>query len=255
MHNVRSVTPGSVGAGSFPFNPHPPDMPKTSGAPWCNSELLKSLRRQLGWTQEDLAVQADLSVRVIAKAEAGKPVATRTIEALVRAFHRAGLDVQANEFTIDTEMLAREFLRNYAMHQANCVEHCLHILSPDIVAVLDGDPGTNPIAGEYHGLEEFDRLWKTFFGMFVRTGGTLADNPHTRLEGNEVIAWGHEHIHLPGMPTKDPGFVFLRMTFENGKMVRFVDHYEAAGMMRTLEKYCHEFPDAEWARQLRAAQS
>jgi hypothetical protein len=227
-------------------------MPKTIATSWFNADLLKSLRGQYRWTQEELAAHADVSRRVVAKAEGSEPVASRTIKAFVRAFRQAGADVQEADFTIDIDMLARRFLTNYATYEADCVKHSLDFLSPDIVAVLDGDPETNPIAGEHRGLEEFDKLWKTFFGMFVRVGGTLGDNPETRCVGNEVIAWGHEAVHLPGVSPVAAGFVLLRMTFKDGKMVRFVDHYEAAGMMLTLEKYCEEFPDADWAKRLRA---
>jgi transcriptional regulator with XRE-family HTH domain len=45
---------------------------------WFNAQLLKALRKELGWTQEELASRADLSVRVIAKAEAGQAVSAKT---------------------------------------------------------------------------------------------------------------------------------------------------------------------------------
>jgi hypothetical protein len=41
-------------------------------------------------------------------------------------------------------------------------------LSPDHVAFIDGDPATNPIAGTYHGIEEFNALWRRFFTLVSR---------------------------------------------------------------------------------------
>lgn len=216
-----------------------------------NVQLLKDLRKRLRWTQETLADASSLSVRVIAKAEGGEEVSAKTVRLLVEAFGRAGQMIDEQELATNPEVLVRRFLKNYADYQADFVQHCLDFLSLDIVAFIDGDPATNPIAGTYRGLEEFDGLWRKFFAMFARAGGTLGDNPETRCIGNEVLAWGHEYVHLPEVPPEEPGFVMLRMTFEGGRMVRFEDYYESSGMMRVLHHYADQFPDAEWARLLR----
>jgi transcriptional regulator with XRE-family HTH domain len=55
-----------------------------------NAQLLKFLRKQLGWTQEELGARAELSARVIAKAESGQSVSRRTVDALADAFSEAG---------------------------------------------------------------------------------------------------------------------------------------------------------------------
>lgn len=218
-----------------------------------NAELLKLLRRELEWTQETLAHRADLSVRVIAKAEKGEAVSAATVKALAEAFRSAGKSVEPADFTVNPAKLARCFLKNYARYQADCVQHSLDIIAPEIVAYVDGDPAVNPIAGTYHGLEAFDGLWRKFFSIFDRAGGTLGDDPSIQCVGNEVLAWGHEDIHLIGVPSKWPGFVMTKFQFAGGKIVRFEDYYDATGMMFSLNHYAERFPDAPWAKILRDA--
>lgn len=219
-------------------------------ANWTNAGLLRLLRKKLGWSQPDLAHAADVSVRVVAKAESGEGVSPRTIRALVRAFREEGQEVDAADLTCNPESLARQFLRNYAIHQAECVAASKEFLSPEIVAYLDGDPETNPIAGTYHGLDEFEALWRKFFALFIRDGGTLADDPQLRCNGNEIVAWGHERIRVRDVPPQPAGFVMLRMQFQHGLMVRFEDYYESTGMMRALEQWATEYPDADWVQVL-----
>lgn len=218
---------------------------------WTNGRHIKLIREQLSWTQEDLAAEARLSVRVIAKAEAGKSLAEETIYTLVRTFCAAGQAVQVPDLTTDPEKLARQIIQSYVVYQAEWVQHCRDIISPNLVAYMDGDPATNPIAGTYRGIDEFDALWRKFFAIFVRDGGSLGDNPQTRCDGNEVLVWGHEYIHTPGVPAKRPGFVMLRLLFERGQLVRFEDYYEANGMMFALNQVARQFPNEGWVKLLR----
>jgi transcriptional regulator with XRE-family HTH domain len=215
-----------------------------------NSALVKALRTDLEWTQTDLARRAKVCMRVVAKAEAGDPISFKTIKALTQAFARAGKRVSSADFIFRVEDLAREFLGNYARHQANCVEYSRHLISPEIVAVVDGDPATNPIAGQYRGIEEFAGFFKKFFAIFVRDGGTLGESPEIRVTGNEVFAWGHEAIRVPQVGPQPAGFVMLRMHFEEGHMTYFEDRYESNGMMLQLDAWSREFPDAAWLQQV-----
>jgi transcriptional regulator with XRE-family HTH domain len=215
-----------------------------------NRQLLKVTRKELGWTQEDLARNSGLSVRVVAKAEAGEPLSLKTVETLVATFRNAGKPISAADLVSCPEDLVRQFLKNYSQYQAECVEHSKHFISPDILAVVDGDPATNPIAGEYRGIEAFASFFKKFFAIFVRDGGTLGDAPEIRVAGNEVFAWGHEAVRVSQAGPQPAGFVMLRMHFEDGLMTYFEDRYEANGMMLQLDAWSREFPDADWLKQV-----
>lgn len=217
----------------------------------CNGQYLKRLRESRGWTQAKLAALSGFARRTIVKAEAGQSIDAHTLEVLAQTLCEGGAKVSATDLSSDPASLVRRFLKNYATHQADCVQHCLDIISPDIVAVVDGDPVANPIAGTYRGIEEFDGFWRKFFAMFARAGGTLGETPNVLCLGREVIVWGHEYIHLPEVAPEMAGFVMLRILFENGKMIRFEDYYESTGMMNRIHQHLDQFPDAAWARIVR----
>lgn len=215
---------------------------------WFNARLLKSLRKELGWTQEDLAERCPLSTRVIAKAEANRRVSAQTVEILVRTLQAAGKAVSFGDFTCDSLSLARKLLRNYAAHGAEFVQRSRELISRDVVVYMDGDPITNPLAGTYRGVDEFDAHMRKFFAIFLRDGGTLGDPSQIKLVEHEVFAWGHEYLRVPEAPPQLPSFVLLRMHFENGLLVRFEDYYEASGMMARIESWAKLYPNADWIK-------
>lgn len=215
---------------------------------WFNAQLLKSLRKELDWTQEDLASRAKLSIRVVAKAEAGQGVARTTVMAIAETLQGAGKNVAINDFTRDPLTLAQKFLQNYAEYGGEFVERSREFLAPDIEIYMDGDPITNPLAGRYQGIEELDGIFRKFFTIFVRDGGTLGDPSQMKLIDQEVFAWGHEYVRVREAQPQLPGFVMLKMKFANGVMVRFEDYYEASGMMARIEDWAKMYPDADWIK-------
>lgn len=225
-------------------------MPRIPHTHSLNVQYVKDLRNRLGWTQDELALASDLSVRLIAKAEAGEEVSLKSIRAITTAFRSAGYALDESDLATNPEVLARRLLHNYATYHGNYVDHCLDFLSPEIVAFVDGDPATNPIAGTYRGIDEFRAVWKKYFSIFVRVGGSLGDSPEIRVIGNEVFAWGHECIRVPEAPPGPPGFVSLRLRFKKGLLTYFEDRYEHFGMMYRLKAWAEEFPEAPWLQHL-----
>ena len=73
---------------------------------WFNAQLLRSIRKDLGWTQVKLAKRSKLSVRVIAKAEAGNGIADRTVRILVDTLREAGKNVSSDDFSRDPRIRA-----------------------------------------------------------------------------------------------------------------------------------------------------
>lgn len=225
-------------------------MPRISHTHSLNVQYVKDLRNRLGWTQDELALASDLSLRLIAKAEGGEEVSVKSVRAITAAFRSAGFAIDESEIAINPEVLARRLLQSYATNHAEFVEQCLDFLSPDIVTFVDGDPSTNPIAGTYRGLDEFRSLWRKYFSIFVRDGGSLGECPEIRVIGSEVFAWGHECIRVPEVPPGPPGFVSLRMRFKKGLLTYFEDRYEQFGMMYRLKAWAEEFPEADWLQYL-----
>ena len=46
----------------------------------CNLQMLKFFRKRKGWSQQQLCEQANVSVRVVSKAETGTPISTASID-------------------------------------------------------------------------------------------------------------------------------------------------------------------------------
>jgi transcriptional regulator with XRE-family HTH domain len=215
---------------------------------WFNAQLLKSVRKDLGWTQLKLAERAKLSVRVIAKAEAGKGVAERTVHLLVETLQAAGKEVSCDDFLWDPRTKVQRFLHHCHTYKTEAVTHSRELLSRNIHVYMDGNPLSNPLAGTYQGLEEFEALLDTYHDIFVRDGGTLGDLTQMRLIGQEVIAWGHEYIRVPEAPPSSPSFAMLRILFKDGLIDRIENYYEASGLMSRIEAWAKLYPHASWLK-------
>jgi transcriptional regulator with XRE-family HTH domain len=215
---------------------------------WFNSQLLKSIRKDLDWTQLELAERTKLSVRVIAKAEAGKGVADRTIRTIVETLRATGKEVTCDDFLCDPRTKVQKFLHNCNIHKTNAVSKSRELLSRNVLVYMDGNPLNNPLAGTYQGLEEFEALLQTYYEIFVRDGGTLGDLTQMRLIGQEVIAWGHEYIRVPEAPPSAPSFTMLRVLFKDGVIDRIESYYETSGLMCRIETWAKLYPQASWLK-------
>ena len=215
---------------------------------WFNAQLLKSVRKDLGWTQIELAERAKLSVRVIAKAEAGKGVADRTVHLLVETLQAAGKEVSRDDFLWDPQTKVQRFLYNCHTYKTAAITHSRELLSQNVHVYVDGNPLNNPLAGTYQGLEEFEALLDVYYDIFVRDGGTLGDLTQMRLIGQEVIAWGHEYIRVPEAPPSSPSFTMLRILFKGGVIDRIENYYEASGLMSRVEAWAKLYPQARWLK-------
>lgn len=215
---------------------------------WFNAQLLKTIRRELGWTQLELAKRADLSVRVIAKAESGRGVSNRTMNTLVRVLREAGKDITYDDFTGDPRSIVQKFLQNCQTYKKNALSQCRGLVAPDIVIHMDGNPLVNPLAGTYQGIEEFEALLYKYYDIFVCDGGTLGDFTQMRLIGQEVIAWGHQYVRVPEAPPSLPSFTMLRIVFREGAIARIDSYYEAAGLMSRVEAWARMYPEAAWLK-------
>lgn len=213
-----------------------------------NAQLLRSIRHELGWTQLDLAERTNLSVRVIAKAEAGKVVAGRTIRSLVETLRSVGKEVTCDDFAFDPRTKVQRFLQKCNTYKREAITQSRDLLARNVQLHMDGNPINNPLAGTYQGLEELEALLDKYHDIFVRDGGTLGDITQMRLVGQEVIAWGHEYIRVPEAPPSLPSFTMLRVQFQDGLISRMENYYEAAGLMSRIEQWSKMYPHARWLK-------
>jgi transcriptional regulator with XRE-family HTH domain len=218
--------------------------------PWFNTQLLKLTRSKLGWTQVELARKAHLSVRVIAKAEAGNRVGKSTVQAIVRAFQEAGSEISGVDLTCDPRGLVQEFFCVCNTFKTNAVIQSRGLLTSNVQLHVDGDPVNNPLAGTYRGIEELEAFLCKYHGIFVRDGGTLGDLTQMRVFDQEVIAWGHEFIRVPEAPPSLPTFKFFKIRINQGLITRIYSYYDAAGLMSRLEGWAKAYPQSNWIRYL-----
>lgn len=217
-----------------------------SGHSWFNAQLLKSLRRQLNWTQVELAEYSQLSIRVIAKAEAGKRVSASTIQALVRTLNEAGKEVSCSDFCYDPRDIVQTVIYDCVHSRTGSIEAWHGMLAENIEINMDGDPVSNPLAGRYQGIAGLKALHHKITGIFVRDSGTLGDMTQMRLVDNEVLAWGHEYLRVPEAPPSLPTFVMLQMRFKNRRITQINAYYEAAGLMSRVANWAKAYPKAPW---------
>lgn len=211
-----------------------------------NAPLLKEVRQKLGWTQRELAKHSNLSVRVIAKAEAGGSVGIRTLKILEQTLNDVGEKITVEDLRRNPCLTVATFLSNYSKYGKRSVAASSEILAQQINVSMDGDCLLNPLSGTYKGRDEFEALLYKFFDIFVRDSGTLGDPTQIRLAGREVIAWGHEFVRVPESPPSLPTFMMLRFEMRRGLITQIHWYYDAAGLMSRLEAWSKLYPHAAW---------
>ena len=189
---------------------------------WGNAKLVRSLRKQVGWSQEELARRSGLSVRVVAKIEAGDGVSERTIAALVHAFNQAGVQVDAADLTCNPESAARRFLSSYAEDGPELFVRSRDMVHPRLVASIARSPRRAADVRACQGLESIDEQWRRLAIRIARTAGTLGTPSQIVAQGLTVVAWGYEHLHDPSAsPTqRDWRLVLVELGFRHGLLKR-----------------------------------
>lgn len=204
-----------------------PDSTNSTRSQACNGKRIAQVRKQLGWTQRDLALKAGFTQRLIAKAEAGQPVAPSSIHILAEALNEGGAEVTAVDLTCEPIALAREFMAALYVHQERLIEACKHFIAPEVVVRFAGDPATIPFAGTHQGIEAAGQAFKVFFQVIEFPNGVA------ELEGFEFVAteggalvWGESWGHPIGMPITKPVSLGIRMDFEDGLLTSFDNRYD-----------------------------
>lgn len=208
----------------------------TSRSIRCNGEQLKYFRNRRQLTQEELTEAAGLSVRVLAKAEAGGTLHADTIELLAEALSDQRSMVFPEDLICDPRALTLQFIRSYAFQERQLVANCQGILADDVNAIMAGDPTEIPFSGRFEGIDAVDQLWGAFFKTVRRPDKMLATRPQfLAVEGNQVLSVWREIADLPGTPSIGPQTLFTLFQFERGKIVHFETHFDTLLAARQLQ--------------------
>jgi transcriptional regulator with XRE-family HTH domain len=196
----------------------------------CNGELVRQRRRLRRWTQEDLADVTKLSVRVIAKAEAGGALHADTIEDLATALSMPETPLFPEDLISNPKQLALEFLQQLKSSRGQVVAKCQHFLDENIRFVMPGNPETMTFAGCHRGLAAMDKACAAFFEVLEITKPELWRTEFAVCEGNEVVTGQWLTGQLRGLSEKGiviagAALVVNRMVIERGKIVSIDDYY------------------------------
>ena len=188
----------------------------------CNGELLKALRKQRGWSQEQLAKEAGYSDRVIRKAEGGRSISVETIRDLAEALDGEESSVCPEDLICDPLALTQGFIAAVYQHRADVITHVRHFLADNVVFRQAGDPNLFPFAGEHLGIDAADQMFKLFFTYLEQPEGWRFE-PQYRVSscGKTVFVTGEEWTHPIGRPLDSPMWVILTFTYEGGKLTAY----------------------------------
>lgn len=193
----------------------------------CNGKLISQLRKQLGWTQSDLALKAGFTERLIVKAESSQNIAPSTLNIIAQALTEGGASVSARALEVDPASLARDFILSMYQRELNVIDVNEHFISPDIVVYFAGDPNIFPFAGTHVGIEAARRAFALFYSVIE------PPKDHSEIEdfqfvntGHGALVWGNTWAHPIGMPMPGPIKLAIKMDFKDGLLVTIDDRFD-----------------------------
>lgn len=180
-------------------------------------------------TQAELASQSGYSLRLISKAESGKPVSLTAIEDIGEALSTPDERILVNDLISCPLELAKQFIFGLYELEGEVISGLSHIIHESVKVIFAGTKKEIPFAGNYEGKAEVDRAFRLFF-QFLQTPEEHDANRHYEFiaDGNRVVCWGESWFHPRGGPRlKKAVDVSILMGFEGGKLVLFDDRFNA----------------------------
>jgi transcriptional regulator with XRE-family HTH domain len=193
----------------------------------CNGDLVRRLRKNIGWSQKVLAQRSGYSERLIFKAESGGKIKLATLEVLAETLCSSDRKVGTRELIADPLQIAKSFTEAIHVHKQDAFAHIEGHLSEQVVFAISGDPAEFPYAGLHRGREEVRRAFEILFSVMM-----IPDDPDwsKRYEyfvyENDVVIWGQCRMHRIGDEPGNPIPVTQRLKFRKGKICLFEDRFE-----------------------------
>ena len=190
----------------------------------CEGSQVRFFRKQRGITQKELADLAGYSERLVRKAEAGGSLTNYAIRDLAKALCYGGIEVHPEDLISSPKKIAIELLGAFAEHEMEMVPQVEHFLDPGVVLRCAGDPKKIPFAGDWRGIDGFERWVRLFFTTLIRPVKDFYQ-PTVIAQGNEVVTWGQDLAHAKGMESP-PIWVSQHFQFRQGKLVLFENLFD-----------------------------
>ena len=201
----------------------------------CNGSLIAHYRGLLNLTQLQLAVRADVSERVVRKAEAGESLRGSTLEALATALSTSTLQLKAVDLTCDPLAVAQAIKRTYTEYGSEVIRRCAHILAADIVIAIHTEVQNIAFSGEFHGLDGMEKVIRDGTAQFQ---DRVVKSERWSVDGNRVMAFCREAFQLKGVenaPQLDT-WLLHDYTIQDGKVSRIETHIDSLAWLRYLEQ-------------------
>ena len=195
----------------------------------CDGKRLAELRIASGMNQAQFAKRAGYSVRLISKAENGRPIAITTIEDLAETLSTPDHPVTVSDLVTSPLEMGKRFIFGMYQHEGQVVEKLRDILHDEIIAKFAGNKKQIPFAGTHKGIEAVGHAFQRFFEI-LQSPEKHNPEDHYRFVagGNRVVCWGHSFFHpRGGTPLPEPVDVTVWMDFVEGKMVFFEDRFNS----------------------------
>ncbi len=202
----------------------------------CNGPMISAARRACNLTQEELAIAADLSERVVRKAESSGEVRFSTLMTLAETLRASGANIKAGDFCTDPVEVVKAFIDAYRIHEDQMVSHIRHLLSEDLVTFIAGDPSIIPFAGNFSGPDGLSDFWSRFFSLVERYDKN-ALNLRYFVNGHEVVAYGTEKGRIKGHTTNEPCWLCLKFDVSGGIITRFEDYFDTQSAQKYLQQF------------------
>ena len=127
-----------------------------------NTDLLRELRVQRGWSQKDLAKKAGYSDRLVRKAELGGKLDVETIRDIAEALSTPHETITLDSLIHDNLSIAKRFVQGYDSLGREMLPAIEPYITEDFLFHVAGDPKSAPFVGNWRGKEGF----QTFLDLF-----------------------------------------------------------------------------------------
>jgi transcriptional regulator with XRE-family HTH domain len=202
-----------------------------------NTDLLRRLRAQRGWSQKELATRAGYTDRLIRKAEQGGKLDVETIRDLAIALSLPQEAVTFDSLIEDNLSIAKKFVEGYdalGRDMLPIIESYItedeSYITEDFVFHVAGDPNSATFIGDWIGKEGYQKFLDVFFGIISREPNSL--KPTYTLGEDTVVAKYVDTLHIPGQPNTIL-WIYLHFYFRDGLMCRVEDHYDTQAAVKT----------------------
>jgi len=156
----------------------------------CNGRLIRFYRERKGLTQAELAQRSGYSVRLIGKAEAGKPIKIDTIEILAETLSDEATRLKPVDLISAPVTLSEKYVQELLVHTSKVVPQIEHFLGPGFELVCFCNDDSISLQGSWHGPDGLATyLQKLFHLIQMPEGLDVSSACNLFPVGDDVVVW------------------------------------------------------------------